>query len=143
MVAPVHIDLSDQLLAEPAYAFRYRPRGYTHKMTALGPSRPRDAANILIRANPSWTRTDHRRLAEMHRQAEKLQMEHYGRALDSAAFATFGRPFHVFDYRICCIGSEEFSDDQKEVIRYHGYAIGKHRVLAYVHDAAAASRRLG
>ena len=133
---------SNELLAHPAYSARVRLRGYTGAITAAGAHTKRDAANVLITANPAWTRADHARLAELHSQAETLHESAYQKALDGAAQETFGRPFAFGDYRVCCIGSEQFSDAWKKIIRLHGYAAPKHKALAKAHLAASQSRRI-
>lgn len=140
------VSLSDQLIAMPIYAQQYRAWRRWQRNTVLdrvlSSTSDRKAANVLIKAHPEWSRFDHRLLAELHDHAGKLQQEAYHRALDEAAIATFGRPFRFGDYRICCIGREEFSDDWKAVLRYHGYTGPKHRLLAAAHRAACRSRRL-
>ncbi len=138
----MHIDLSDKLLADPAYEVRIRLRGYTCERSAIGAATDRDAANILIRANPAWSRDDHARLAELHRIAGEQQEKQYQVALNLAAHETFGRPFNFWDYRVCCIGREEFGDAWKEILRYHGYAGPKHKALFAAHLAASKSRKI-
>ncbi len=137
----MRIESSDELLAHPAYSARVKLRGYTGERMATSAVTKRDAANILIAANRSWTRADHARLAELHRQAGTAQEAAYQKALNDAAQETFGRPFAFSDYRVCCIGSEQFSDAWKEIIRYHGYTAPKHKALAKAHLAASQSRR--
>jgi len=141
MLEPV--ELSDRLLSDQAYAEKHRVRGYNLRIRAEDAHSHRDAANVLISNRPDWTRADHEFLAAEHELAAQMQSERYEQALNRASMETFGRPWSIFDYRISCIGRDEFSTEMKATLRYHGHATSRHKALAKAHAAASASRRIG
>lgn len=135
-------DKSLALLSHPAYRARVRLRGYNHAVSAAGAVSARDAANVLITANPAWTRQDHRRIAHEHQQAEAYRRRAWGEEADAAAQEAFARPYRFTDYRVSGIACEEFSDSHKAMLREHAHSASAHSALAAAHRAAAHSRRL-
>ena len=136
------IKASDDLLALPEYATCVRIKGYNGKVSVYTAVNARDAANVLINISPGVNRSRHLELAAQH---EALVIQHqlyYNKALDKAAQALFGRPWRITDFKVSCIGRDEFSEEHKAELRYHGYSATKHATLAYAHKAASTSRRI-
>jgi len=133
------------LLDHPAYLMVVKISGYNtigSRITVFQAVTDADAAKVLIKACPEWSKQDHLRLQEEHRAEAKRHREAWEKVADEAAQATFGRPFQVTDYRVSAIGSYEFSPEHKQALRLHAYAKGKHQRLASAHGIAAHSRRV-
>jgi len=133
------------LLDHPAYLMAVKISGYNttgSRITVFQAVTDTDAAKVLIKAFPEWSNQDHLRLQEEHRTEAQRHCDAWNKVADEAAQATFGRPFHVTDYRISAIGSDEFSPEHKQALRLHAHAKGKHQRLASAHGIAAHSRRV-
>jgi len=124
-------------LDHPVYHQRVKLRLYNCHTDVFQASNPRDAARILRRLKPDWTRDEHLELSQRHGEAAILQSKRYAELLDVAAQATFGRRFEFTDYKISAIGSEEFSEPHKVALRFTSRAATNHRTLARAHAAAA------
>lgn len=129
-------------LDHPAYNVRMKLHGYNCKVNCQMAASVRDAANILIWANPQWTRADHARLAVEHAKAADDHEAAWGKIADAAARETFGTDLLFHHYRVSGIGCAEFPDDVKDALRHHAHARPKHRLLSMAHDLASTSRRL-
>lgn len=106
-------------LKNPVYTKQEKVRGVSRTLSPLsvGPGLLDKAAKLLRDRLPSWTKEDHKAAASKLKQMyDKLQGQ-YERALDKAAKELWGRPFKISDYRISCIGSDNFSEKQKEKLR--------------------------
>ncbi len=100
------------------------------------------AGRSLRRHLQGWTRDDHLAAARYHLRRSKRLEETYSLVLDRAAMATWGRPFGFFDYRISCIGSDEFAERHKRILRHCGHNRSKHTDLAMAHARAAGLRSI-
>lgn len=132
----------DVSLDHPAYNTPQKLKGYTSKVgiTPHQATSARDAANVIIRNNPKWTKEDHKRLADAHQKAAEAHHDKWSEVADEAAQKTWGRKFAFGDYRISGIASDEFSAEHKDKLRTHAHSAGKHETLAAAHRAAASSR---
>lgn len=125
-----------------AYAKTIRLRGYTRRtgITVLQALSAGDAATVLIRANPDWTKADHLHLAAAHHDEATRQKAAWSRIVNEASLATFGRPYGIWDYKVSGIAREEFSAEHKEALRFAAHAGGNHATLALAHERAAKRR---
>lgn len=124
-------------LDHPAYHQRVKLRNYNSSVSALTAHCASVAAKILARVNPQWGREDHERLALAHAAAACDFRRQYAQALNAAAWETFGRPWEASDYRVSAIGSDAFSAERKQELRFAAHAFVHHEDLARAHDAAA------
>lgn len=125
------------LLDHPAYQERIKLRGYNCRVNVLMATNDTDGGRVLKRLNPSWTKGDHKALAEQHAQLGKQMHNEWNALLDVAALQAFGRKYHITDYRISGIACEEFSDEHKDRLRYLAHASTHHRAVARAHASAA------
>ena len=130
----------DTSLQTQSYQKRFKLRGYKGPVTVFQAVNFRDAANILILANPDWSKNDHAKLAETHAKQFNQHRIKWSEMANVAAMETFGRPYQITDYRISAIACDEFSMEMKEQLRTHAHASSKHLTLANAHAAAANSR---
>lgn len=129
-----------QLVAQldnPAYHQRVKLRGYNSSISIFQTTSDRDAAKVLKRLKPEWTQGEHETLSIAHAAEADAQRAEWNRLLDDAAMATFGRPFQFADYRISAIGSDEFSEEHKQKIRFAAHASNYHSQVARAHAQAA------
>lgn len=124
-------------LDHPAYHVRVKLRNYNSSVSALTAYCASVAAKILIKVHPQWGREDHERLALAHAAAACDLRRQYAQALQAAAGETFGRPWEASDYRVSAIGSDAFSAERKQELRFTAHAFVHHEDLARAHDAAA------
>ncbi len=128
----IHSDLD-----HAAYHLQVKLPKYNGRVNIFQATCPTDAARLLRRNNPDWSKEDHLRLAQQHAERSSLEREKHAQLLDAAAQETFGRPFRVTDYRISAIGCEEFSEEQKTALRYAAHAETNHLICARAHAKAA------
>jgi hypothetical protein len=114
------------------YTTRVRIPGYTAAVSVRGSLTPSHGARILGRL-VRLSREEHRALAIAHGIRGVAHGRRWGAALNAAGLKTFGRPFLIGDYRISCIGLEEFGDREKKLARRHGLARSSHLRIAYAH----------
>lgn len=131
--------LVDQL-NNPAYHQGIKLRGYNGQITVFQAVNDRDAAKVLKRLKPQWSKPEHADLAKAHEDEAQAQRAEWNRLLDEAAMATFGRPFQFHDYRISAIGREEFSEEHKKKLRFAAHAVTYHTLAARAHAKAARGR---
>lgn len=124
-------------LDHPAYHERVKLPGYNGKTTVFQAVTDRDAAHVLRRVNPAWTKEQHLELAQRHAGETLRQREAWNKLLNEAAQQTFGRPFQFFDYRISGIGRDEFSEEHKVALRFHAHATTYHEQVSRAHAHAA------
>lgn len=127
-------------LDNPAYHQGVKLRGYNHRVTVFQATSDRDAAKVLRRLKPDWSKSEHAELAKAHAAEADSQRMEWDRLLDDAAMATFGRPFQFQDYRISAIGREEFSDEHKQKIRFAAHATTYHTLASRAHAQASRGR---
>lgn len=132
----------DVSLDHPAYTTPQKLRGYTGKngITPHQATSARDAANVIIRNKPDWTKEDHQKLAAAHDKAADAHHKKWNEVANDAAQKTWNRPYKFGDYRVSGIASDEFPEEHKEKLRTHAHSAGKHEALAAAHRAAASSR---
>ncbi len=128
-------------LDHPAYHQAIKLPKYNGKVTVFQALSGVDAAKVLRQAHPDWTPDDHLTLASLHQTESAKQQMRYNILLDSAAQETFGRRFHVSDYRISAIGSEQFSELRKNELREAAHFQSRHAKIARAHMAAARRRK--
>lgn len=121
----------------PAYLAEYKVRGYNGKVNIFQAVSVKDAATILRRVAPEWSKEDHLRLAAQHSRAALELRDEWSKLADEAAVATFGRPFRFTDYRISGIACEEFSAYYKERLRFAAHASSNHGCASRAHAEAA------
>lgn len=114
--------------------------GYTTPFS--GSASDRDAANVLIKKYPTMTKDGHASEAKAHSEHAEKAANAHDRLLDAAAQKTWGRKFHVLDYKISGIGSDEFSNEDKTNLRDLNKKINYHSDMHRAHDAASSSRKL-
>jgi len=124
-------------LDHPAYHGRIQLRYYNHPVSIFQAVSDQDAARILRRLCPDWSSTDHAELATRHREAADRQAAAWNRLVEAAALETFGRSFHFTDYRISGIACDEFSDLNKERLRFAAQAATYHSLASRAHRVAA------
>ncbi len=127
-------------LNHPAYSTPVKLPGYNGKTTVHQASSSRDAANILIRNNPQWSKADHAKLADQHQKAADAHGDAWSKRIDQAHQETFGKPHSPADYKVSGIGSDEYSAEHKTALRTHAQSKTKHQTLADAHLAASKSR---
>lgn len=127
-------------LDHPVYHQGVRLRSYNGRITVFQATSDRDAAKVLKRLKPDWSKEDHAALAKAHASEAKAQRLEWDRLLNEAAMATFGRPFEFMDYRISAIGRDEFSDEYKEKLRFAAHASTYHMLASRAHAQAARGR---
>lgn len=115
-------------------------RGYNCRVTVFQAATDRDAAKVLKRLKPDWSKSDHDFLAKDHASEAEFQRREWDRLLNEAAIATFGRPFQFHDYRISAIGREEFSEEYKQKICFAAHAATYHSLASRAHALAARGR---
>lgn len=130
---------SDVSLDHPAYSAKAKLRGYNGATNVHQAVSSRDAANILIRNNPDWTKEDHANLADAHAKAAAAHHDAWGKRVQQAHQETFGKPYSPMDYKVR-IARDEYSEDHKAALRKHAQSATKHENLAAAHAAAAKSR---
>lgn len=124
-------------LDHPAYHAQVKLRYYNYPVSVFQAVTDTDAAKILRRLNPEWTKQDHATLAQRHREAAQRQSEAWNRLLNEAAEQTFGRPYRVTDYRVSGIACDEFSDAMKTQLRFAAHATTYHKRASSAHARAA------
>ncbi len=131
----IHTDLD-----HAAYHQQVKLPKYNCRVNIFQATCPADAARLLRRNNPDWSKEDHLQLAQQHAERSSLEREKHAQLLDAAAMETFGRPFRVTDYRISAIGCEEFSEEKKEALRFSAHAGTTHLICSRAHAKAASAR---
>jgi len=94
-------------------------------------------AKLLKQRLTGWTKADHKKaVVKLEKMAKRAKAD-YARALDRAAQETWGRKWKPTDYKISCVGSDEFSESIKKKLRVLcrkmtiiGDALASHRYLA-------------
>lgn len=124
-------------LHHPAYNTAVKLPKHNRAETPKSAVTAEDAAKILVRNNPAWTKEDHKKLAAAHEAARKEHDDAWGRVADEAAQKTWGRKFEATDYKVSGIGSSEFSDEHKELLRHHAHSASAHSKLTSAHTVAA------
>lgn len=127
-------------LDHPAYHIAVKLPKYNGHVNVFQACTPLDAAHVLRRNNPQWTKDDHLRLATAHAAQAARARDAYSELLDEASMEAFGRPFQVWDYRISAIGCDEFSDEHKDALRKAAHAKTHHLAAARAHAKAANPR---
>ncbi len=133
-------------LDHPAYHARVKLRYYNYAVSIFQATSDQDAARILQRLHPEWTTADHEELATRHREAADRQAAAWSRLVEAAAQETFGRPYQFTDYRISGIACDEFSDVNKDKLRFAAHAATYHSLASRAHGVAAkmrSTRRIG
>lgn len=125
----------------PAYIGALRLKGYRSPVTISQASTSSDAAKVLTRLHPGWSKLEHVQLAEAHLDQYKGLLRRWSEVLDQAAMQTFGREYHISDYRISGIACEEFSEEHKAQLRTLIHTAQKHKDIADAHREAAKYRR--
>lgn len=131
--------LADRL-DNPVYHQGVKLRGYNMRVTIFQAATDRDAAKVLKRLKPEWSKADHAALAKAHAAEAEAQRGTWDQLLDEAAMATFGRPFQFHDYQISAIGRDEFSESFKQKLRFAAHAATHHVLAARAHAQAARGR---
>lgn len=75
------------------------------------------------------------RLAERSRRA-------WSREAERAALETFGRPWQFTDYRISGIGSDQFTDERKERLRFLAHRRSDYLSAFALHEWLAGARAM-
>lgn len=115
----------------PAYNTQTRIKGFAG--TVLSAPTIRDSAAILRKLAPGLTRAQHGALKIYHRaRSEKLE-KNWLVIANNAARATWDREWHFTDYKICAIGSEQFSERYKRLLRHCAYNAAKHGRASAAH----------
>lgn len=100
----------------------------------------RKSGRELRKKFPSTAKQDHINAGNHYfEQAANFEYQ-YGKALDEAAQRVWRRPFHVTDYRISGIGSEEFIPAHKDKLRKLAQKITGYKNQGLAHYAAAGRR---
>lgn len=123
-------------LDHPAYHRAVKLPKYNGKVTVFHTHSSADGARVLRSVNPSWTKEDHRNLADLHAIAAAQHCMRHSVLLHEAAQETFGRSFQVTDYKISAIGSDRFSDEKKAELRKAARAHTYHELVARAHSRA-------
>ena len=132
--------MPSETLGHPAYQAQIRIPGYNYpgsRVTVFQAVTVADAAKVLVKANPAWSREDHRNLAEDHQRSWRECGAKWNEVANEAAHSTFGREFLLTDYRISGIAREEFSEGDKKALRDLAGRRGRHMRLAAAHLFAA------
>ena len=105
-------------LKNPIYHTKEKAPRYNTPISPVGTHAGSGAgANMLKRRLPSWTKADHEKAAaKLVKMISSLE-EKYSQMLDAAAKETWGRKWNITDYRVSCVGSDEFSQKRKEQLR--------------------------
>lgn len=127
-------------LDHPAYHEPIRLPKYNRLVNVFQACDSSDAGRVLRRTNPDWSKEDHLQLADLHATEAAKLLVRYNTLLEEAAQETFGRPYHVTDYRISAIACDEFSAEKKEALRFAAHARTNHRTVAVAHLKAAGRR---
>ncbi|MDT8992772.1 hypothetical protein RQP54_18005 [Curvibacter sp. APW13] len=128
-------------LDHPAYHQQIKLRWYNGRINVFQAVTPTDAAKVLRRLKPTWTKDEHASLAQQHADAADQHERAWSQLVDQAAIETFGRPYHITDYRISGIACDEFSEPMKQALRFAAHARTYHRQLSGAHACASGQRR--
>lgn len=96
-----------------------------------------DRMHAFMRTGGKVTKDRANVLAGYHASKAKEHDEAWSAAADKASQEHFGRPFGFGDYKVSGVGSDEFSDAHKTVLRQHAQLAGKHRALSAMFGHAA------
>lgn len=128
-------------LDHPVYTTRMRMRGWTARQCAKYCHAPSVARALIRKLAPEWGRAEHLKLAQYHEARLQKLDAIWSAVLNRAALETFGRPWQVWDYRVCAIGSDAFAERHKRVLRHCAYRATEHGTLARAHRLAAKKGR--
>lgn len=118
-----------------------KPRHYNNSVTPLTVVSDRDAAKLLRRFHPAWSKQVHETFAQQHWQAHLRQEATWGQVAEAAAQETLHRSFNpIYDYRISAIGCDSFTEEKKKALRFAARAASNHSRLAHAHWLAAGHR---
>lgn len=98
------------------YETHVRLRGYNGPQTVFS-AHGRDKAKIVKVLFPHYGKLEHANISGEYFLAAKKASNEYSYALDQAARRAWGRPFYVTDYKVSGIGSNEFAERDKAVLR--------------------------
>lgn len=128
-------------LAHLAYEQWVKLPRYNCRIAVPCASTVADAARLLIRFNPQWTKQDHEELAKAHGDAAKECAVKWDEEVERASMETYGRPYRITDYQISGIARDEYGSARKDAL--HLFALGKtyHNFIGRAH--AEAARKLG
>ena len=128
-------------LSHPAYTSRMRVRGWNGRQCAKYCHAPSVARAMLRKLAPEWGIAEHLKLAQYHEGRMRKLDAIWLAVVNRAALETFGRPWEIFDYRVCGIGSDAFAPCHKRVLRHCAYRATEHDALARAHRLAAKKGR--
>lgn len=116
-------------LDHPIYSELVKPRGYTVAVNIFGINDHKQAAKVLRAALPDMTSGQAQMLYHLHSTEVNNAQGLWSFVANKAAFEVWGRGWQVSDYRISGIGSDEFPDVYKELLRSAAHAQTKHDKL--------------
>lgn len=142
-MASIEYDLKSFPLAKgfdnEVYHMRVKLPGFNASLNIF--SGQHSAGKILNHVSKrAWSKEQHETLAAKHLKCAHAFEVLYNEKLDEASWATFGRPYSPFDYKISAIAREEYSEEHKEELRFMAHARTHHRDIAYAHLSAAYPR---
>lgn len=111
--------------------------GYTRGVNVPCCVVPLDAARLLKRLAPETSKEEHADHAVRHAIVAGALSALWGELADAAMMRLKGRTFSAGDYRISGIGREEFSDDEKALLRKCAQDSSTHASLSTAHHIAA------
>lgn len=121
----------------PLYTTLHKMPRWTVKVSVFSDG---DVGAKIVRKYSNLTKAEHIRLIKFHHFAAKRVQKLYSALLERAAQETWGRAWQFTDYRVSGIGSDEFSEPMKKVLRKTAWAITQHQHLSYVHQKAIGLR---
>lgn len=132
--------MSTGLHYNPVYDQRFKLPKYNGPQSVFS-AHGSDAGKIARKLFPAYGRAEHASVADEYRLAANKAKNFYAAALDDAAMRAWGRPFRVTDYRISGIGSDEFSERDKNKLRKLVAEERSFRKISEAHEHAAKSIR--
>ena len=96
----------------------------------------RDAAKVISRLC-RLTKVEHAKAVEYHQSRSKRLSAVWKLVVEKACHDAFGRPWNFFDYKICAVARNEFSEKHKRVLRHCTYKATMHDNAAAAHERLA------
>lgn len=129
-------------LAHPVYSVSPRKGwgGYTRRVTLLNVLTSHDGLRLMRKLLPDVSKAQFKALGLEHARRAREHTSAWSDRVDLACRTTFGRPFEFTDYRISGIAREEFSEEDKNLLRLHSRRSSLHRQLAILYLMAAGHR---
>jgi hypothetical protein len=127
-----HLPLSDL-----AYTSRIKLPKWNCRTTALASHSDITAAKIITKFRPELNQQSHLMIASYHLARSKKLFDIWNKVVNRAAQETFGRPWRIKDYKVSGIGSDDFAERHKRVLRHCIHRAYEHQDMSHAHTVLA------